>query len=398
MHLVFIITVGAIVGVYYLFLRFDTEQKERALYAKSIGVFKTVLFFAQQQEFNRLHTILRNQNLKMIEGNRAKEIVENSEPQDVYDSHNKIYKYVKHLTFQGLRYYFIKTKYYRLLVRDNSIEKPYRQYVTTALIALLTILSFLYFLLLKGLTPLKRLEKEIKKFGSGSLDINTKSDRDDEIATVANEFHRAVRRIKLLQETRTLFMRNIMHELKTPITKGRLVTALLEENANKKILDKLFDRQETLVNEMADLEHLSTQDLALDIQNTPLNDVIINAMNLLFLNRTQICCDLCDVDVKVDFNFFSIALKNLLDNAIKYSSDGHVHLSFENKQLFISNSGDKLTGPLEHYIEPFIRGEHRANGFGLGLYITSEILKKHELTLDYKYVNSASVFIIRGFH
>jgi len=397
MNLVFIITVGAIVGVYYLFLTFDTAQKRNSINLKSIGVFKTVIFFAKQKEFQRLHTILRNQHMKMIEGYRAKEIVEHSTPQDVYDNNNKVYKYVKHIKFQGLRYYFIKTKFYRLLIRDNTIEKPYRNYVTAALVGLLTILGFLYILLLQGLTPLKRLEKEIKKFGNGSLEINTKSERDDEIATVGNEFHRAVRRIKLLQQTRTLFMRNIMHELKTPITKGRLVTALLDENANKNILDKLFDRQETLVNEMADIEHLSTQDLELDMRSMSLDDVIVNAMNLLFLNRVQICCDFCNVNVKIDFNFFSIALKNLLDNAIKYSDDGHVHIAYNNKAISISNKGKELEGPLEHYIEPFIRGEHRANGFGLGLYITSEIIKKHNLKLKYKYQNGASSFIIDGF-
>jgi len=397
MNLVFIITVGAIVGVYWLFIKFDTIRKEEKLYSKSIGVFKTVIFFAKQKEFERLHTILHNQNLKMIEGHRAKEIVENSVPQDVYDNKNRVYKYVKHLTFEGLKYYFIKTKFYRLLIRDNEVEKPYRDYATAALIGLLTILSFLYILLLKGLMPLKRLEKEIKKFGSGSLDINTKSERDDEIATVANEFHRAVRRIKLLQQTRTLFMRNIMHELKTPITKGRLVTALLEENANKKILDNLFDRQETLVNEMADIEHLSTQDLELDIQYVALNDVIAHSMDLLFLNSVQICSDITHTNIKVDFNFFSIALKNLLDNAIKYSYDKHVNISFDNGALYISNLGKQLEGPLEHYIEPFIRGEHRANGFGLGLYITNEIVKKHNLLLGYKYQDGTSFFIIDGF-
>jgi len=397
MNLVFLITVGAIIGVYWLFLTFDTKQKELELYSKSIGVFKTVIFFAKQKEFERLHTILHNQNMKMMEGHMAKEIVENSTPKDVFDSKNKMYKYVKHLTFQGLRYYYIKTKFYRLLIRDNSIEKPYRNYVTAALIGLLTILTFLFILLFQGLMPLKRLEKEIKKFGNGSLDINTKSERDDEIATVANEFHRAVRRIKLLQQTRTLFMRNIMHELKTPITKGRLVTALLDENANKKILDKLFDRQETLVNEMADIEHLSTQDLKLNIQYTDLNDIIVNAMNLLFLNSVQICSDVSNISIKVDFNFFSIALKNLIDNAIKYSDDKHVNISFYDNSLYISNIGKGLEGPLEHYIEPFIRGEHRANGFGLGLYITSEIIKKHNLKLRYKYQNGTSLFIINGF-
>jgi len=397
MNLVFIITVSAIVGVYWLFIKFDTAHKQQTLYSKSIGVFKTVIFFAKQKEFKRLHTILHNQNLKMIEGYRAKEIVENSIPKDVYDNKNRVYKYVKHLTFQGLKYYFIKTKFYRLLIRDNTIEKPYRNYVTAALIGLLAILSFLYTLLFKSLMPLKKLEKEIKKFGNGSLDINTKSERDDEIATVANEFHRAVRRIKLLQQTRTLFMRNIMHELKTPITKGRLVTALLDENANKKILDNLFDRQETLVSEMADIEHLSTQDLKLDIKFTPLNDVIVHAMDLLFLNSVQICSNISQTNIKVDFNFFSIALKNLLDNAIKYSYDKHVNISFNTGSLYISNLGKPLEGPLEHYIEPFIRGEHRANGFGLGLYITSEIVKKHNLTLGYKYQDGTSFFIIHGF-
>ena len=45
--------------------------------------------------------------------------------------------------------------------------------------------------ILRSIAPLKDLSGEIKKFAAGNMDINCKSDQDDEIAEVANEFDKA---------------------------------------------------------------------------------------------------------------------------------------------------------------------------------------------------------------
>lgn len=48
------------------------------------------------------------------------------------------------------------------------------------------------------------------------------------------------KKIQTLQDSRKLFLRNIMHELKTPITKGKLITDLMEDTKNQERLKRIF--------------------------------------------------------------------------------------------------------------------------------------------------------------
>jgi len=49
---------------------------------------------------------------------------------------------------------------------------------------------------------------------------------------------------------------------------------------------------------------------------------------------------------------------------------------------------------LEKYIEPFLQGEKRQSGFGLGLYIVKKILDLHRYKLKYEYKNNENIFVI----
>ena len=56
---------------------------------------------------------------------------------------------------------------------------------------------------------------------------------DDEIANVAIEFNNAVCKIRELIRSRQLFLRTIMHELKTPIGKGRIISEMVQDEMQK---------------------------------------------------------------------------------------------------------------------------------------------------------------------
>ena len=99
----------------------------------------------------------------------------------------------------------------------------------------------------------------------------------------------------------------------------------------------------------------------------------------------------------VDYNLFCVALKNLLDNALNYSSDGHAKLTIENQNIIISNQGDALKYPLENYHEPYFLGDKKSKesrGLGFGLYIALEVFRLHSTTCTYMHKNGESIFKI----
>ena len=91
---------------------------------------------------------------------------------------------------------------------------------------------------------------------------------------------------------------------------------------------------------------------------------------------------------------FSIALKNLIDNAIKFSQNKHAIINANKHRIDIISEGEPLKYDLEYYTEPFSHEEKRSDGFGLGLYIVKTIANLHDYKLIYKHKKGKNIFTI----
>ena len=98
--------------------------------------------------------------------------------------------------------------------------------------------------------------------------------------------------------------------------------------------------------------------------------------------------------VEVDFELYATGVKNLIDNALKYSSD-KVVVTIDKSALYISSVGDELEPERLEFDRAFNRRVETSNsGLGLGLYIANQIFKKHGHTLKYKHEDGKNIFII----
>ena len=57
--------------------------------------------------------------------------------------------------------------------------------------------------------------------------------------------------------------------------------------------------------------------------------------------------------INVNFKLFAIVVKNLIDNALKYSKEKQIKILINKDSLVFSNKGEKLKYDLEKYYEPF---------------------------------------------
>ena len=280
-------------------------------------------------------------------------------------------------------------------VKDNQKHKTSNSENIIFFLLLLGLIS-LYVTLKKSLLPLKTLTKKIRHFADGDFTIDTTSRRQDEIALIANEFNDAVVKIGQLESSRQLFLRNIMHELKTPLTKGKLTLALMKNSDKVDYLDSLFNRMDHLINQFARIEKIQSSSLAKEFHSTI--SLIEDAIEKLYLSQDldeliQITI-LADAEIFVDAELFVSALSNLIDNAIKYTTSLPINIEINKDNISISNQAAILPQPIENYCEAFIGENHANGGLGLGLYIVDTILKAHDFSLEYQFNDEVHTFCV----
>ncbi len=207
--------------------------------------------------------------------------------------------------------------------------------------------------------------------------------------------------IKEIENLRKEFIAVVSHELKTPITAIKASAETLAEVENKmdivsltSIIEKESERMNSLVDNMLLLSKIETPDFAnrKNFMQISLRSIIDEALAINEIEairrkqKIEIDCDL-GVFIFADFTLMSIALSNLLANAIKYTPEGsQIKIAvkqLENEiELSVSDNGTGISEEhLPRIFERFYRvdkGRSRSvGGTGLGLAIVKHVAMIH---------------------
>ena len=253
-------------------------------------------------------------------------------------------------------------------------------------------LIFLYILNL--LTPLKKITKEITNFANGELSSRININSKDEIGILADSFNKMATSLENSIKTREELLRDIGHELRTPIAKGKFAIEKIDDFSQKELLKKIFIDLEILTNELIELEKLNLTKLNLTTFSA--ETLIIESLEKLYLEDESKIEIKINEDFKIsgDLHYLSTALKNLIDNALKYAISFPIIIETNKNEISISNKGTKLSKELEYYLKPFTQELSQRDGFGLGLSIVKKIMDKHGFQVDYSYENEFNIFRI----
>jgi len=291
--------------------------------------------------------------------------------------------------------YFILSTPMQIMVAEDVTQQPFN-YIKFAIVYLFVIgmLFFSNLFIIYKLYPLRRMREKIKQFGQGDLEVSLNIKGQNEISDVANEFDNAVIRINELIKSRTLFLRNIMHELKTPITKGKVLVEMTPDSSYKERLQNVFTRMTSMIDEMAQAEEVTSKSSHMSLENYRLLDLVEESIDVAMVDREYIKLNIEENPlINVDFKLFVTAIKNMIDNGIKYSPKSSVQITLKKNSIYFENCGDGLSQPLSYYTEPFTKSNSNKDSFGLGLYIVQNILDAHHFTFKYDYQNEQNIFI-----
>ncbi len=290
---------------------------------------------------------------------------------------------------QGITY-AIQRNHCTIFYRDTLEGKTY-YFVWGLFFLLFGGLLTLYLLLWKNLSPLKQIYTQIQLYNEGKEPSKPSNDGKDEIAIISNALFESIEKQRKFKHSRELFLRNIMHELKTPITKGKLIVELETPSKNIALLGKLFIKLDHLVNQMAQIEKMHAFELEKSI--VPLEIMIEEAQDNLLISANDISLQGCDINMYVDKILFTSALQNLIDNAHRHASSYPILVHYDGHKVCIKNHGEPLTRPISEVLQAFAtqRGD---GGLGLGLYIAQSVCDLHHFDLSYDYHEEIHSFYI----
>jgi len=287
-----------------------------------------------------------------------------------------------------------------ILVVDRSQNKNFQEmeFVNYLILADILILVILFLIILKMIYPLKNIAKNIKEFGDGEYSKRVYIVSNDEIADVAKTFNMMATNIEELILSREALLRDMGHELKTPIAKSKIALEMIEDSKYKEILSRALSQIDEMVSELLDLEKLNANRYELKKQKFSCETLISESLARLYIEDET----LVDVSIKSNFeidgdlNYLITALKNLIDNALKYSTSKPIFVVAEDENISVKSKGEKLEKPLKFYCEAFTQGDNSRNqvGYGLGLSLVKRVLDRHEVVLLYGYDNGYNIFSI----
>ena len=395
-HILFSVAIAILIATFLLFVSWDKDRQKIEEYKRYKLISVTFLSSLQQDiDEKKLKKIYKEFQVKEVQKTYFPELKKKieSEAVTIFTGGSSLGK-VRVFRLRDKKYIYIQHIEKNLMLRDNRPKNYYYEIAVALGIFLIGLLFLLYLAILKKLYPLKTLHKQIQKFAKGDMKTRITYRYDDEIGKIAKSFDDAIVHINELSTSKNLFMRNLMHELKTPITKGRIVVEMLEDEGTKKVLVRAFERMNELISELAEIERVTTQSFEPNFEYLMLSDICKKSKELLMTQSSCIKTEIYDVALTTDKKLMTLVIKNLIDNGIKYGHDKCVMIANEGKIIQIISKGDALPHPLTYYTEPFSQAEKRSSGFGLGLYIVDTILTKLGYRLGYKHEDGKNIFML----
>lgn len=281
--------------------------------------------------------------------------------------------------------------------------KSVRRMLTLSLLLALAMSIFFGYLLTKwSLRPVVRISRTVSTIGvSEDFDKRLKlPPAKDELQQLANTFNEMLTRIEDAFGRLRKFTGNVSHELRTPLAvlRGEAELALRRERSadeyknSLKAIVRESSHMSSIVEDLLLLARAQGKSIELRKEMLPISVFLSELKHLVeasFLSKNVYFSVSCDYDdqIYVAKNYLHLALKNILLNACKHSSEGsrvdlNVKVSFGETQFAIRDYGEGISESAIPYIfDTFYRADTARNrdsgGAGIGLSLAKALIELH---------------------
>lgn len=270
------------------------------------------------------------------------------------------------------------------------------------------------------LRPLKQMTSSFDRWSDGLMDEKIEFKGFKEMESISDSFNHMLSRLQKLEDSRQEFVSNVSHELKTPITSIKVLSDSLlsqEEVPNELYREFLVDiteeieRENKIITDLLSLVKMDKKSGEMNITSLNINELVEQILKRLQPIANKRSIELVfesfrPVMAEVDEVKLSLAINNLIENAIKYNYDEgwvHVTLNADHKFFYlkVSDSGVGIPEDAQDSIfERFYRVDkarsRETGGTGLGLSITRNAVLMHRGAIKvYSKEQEGTTFTVR---
>ena len=332
---------------------------------------------------------------------------------------------IKDLTFRSINndvmtarlrhqhfFLIIKGNHKIVLTTPKLDSKPYGYYLGFLLILIIMLILLACYKYVQNLfKPISHISDGVKLFSKGALDYRIPIIKKDELAKLTMQINDMATEINQMLISKKNLLLAISHELRTPITRMKVAIEFIKDKKVKTSLDEDIIEVEDLINDLLEIERINTKQKILDKTKININGFIKTIVEKDFSNQepgVEVTCSNVDDTFDVDMNMFKLLMKNLLENALRYSVDKtkpvQVNIKSENNNLdiIVKDYGEGIgTEHLPYLLEPFYRvdpsRQRKTGGYGLGLYLCKLIVEAHDGKIELDSVKGIGTSVIISF-
>lgn len=261
-------------------------------------------------------------------------------------------------------------------------------------VAILVFFSGFFALLIFRLRPLRELQNGLLSFCNGDFSIRLNPPQTPELRVLAENFNAMADKISEQVLVSQMVLRHIAHELKTPIAQAMLAF----EAKNNETIKAAILRLNEIISRVLIFEQIKSGSFALNLLEFRAESLVLEALHTSSADENSTELEIsADFSIFGDFDFLCVALKNLIDNALKYRTQGKVRLLVRENEILVQNFAPKLEDKISNLFAEFYRGEQslknpQISGLGLGLAIVKAVCKLHKIQIFYDFKENIHSF------
>ncbi|MBP3234699.1 MAG: two-component sensor histidine kinase [Eubacterium sp.] len=269
-------------------------------------------------------------------------------------------------------------------------------------------------------SDLEDINEQMTHTVQGNLQERLSDQRFMETQEFADSFNEVLSKLSTIDQTRSEFVSNVSHELKTPITSMKVLAESIVENEGADVEDyKEFmsdivdeiDRETKIINDLLALVKTDSQSNQMNFEESDINVMMETIVKTVTPLAKQRSIDISyegyrEVSAEVDVVKLSLAISNLVENAVKYNVEsGWIRCSLNADHKFfyikVADSGVGIPDDAKDKVfEKFYRVDKARSrdtgGTGLGLAITRNIINAHRGTIKlYSESGKGTTFTVR---